>query len=234
VELGVIGEASDSAPEVLESMPLGAIDFVTECQDFGAWRLGHGITVREPNWLNEAATPRNFIGDCYAMMAEYVLYDYQPYPGDERYTAYDDNRFTLIPHKKYYQIIDSLAEFRVNVPRSLLEKTQFDLGRWYSKRRAKAVHERLPRKRKVAYSFGNPLSIIGSQLLEDGIESNYPSIDPLADPEGRFNLYPSAGNPMEYIVDDAELNLQLPIPKIWLLDPTFDLVSWYRGQLEES
>jgi len=84
------------------------------------------------------------------------------------------------------------------------------------------------------YAFGDPVSFIESQLLEDGIESSYPCIDPLADPEGRFNLYPSEENPLEYIVDDAELSLQLPIPKKCLLNPTFDLVSWYFSQLENS
>ena len=84
------------------------------------------------------------------------------------------------------------------------------------------------------YAFGDPVSFIGSQLLEDGIESSYSCIYTLADPEGRFNLYPSDENPLEYTVDGAELSLQLPIPKKCLLNPTFDLVSWYCSQLENS
>jgi hypothetical protein len=167
------------------------------------------------------------------MMATQVLYDCQPYPGDERNDSFDSNRFTLIPYAKHYQILDSHAGFRVNVSRSLLEKSRFDLGSWYSKRRAKALGLRYPGP-TIREAFGDPISFIGSQLLEDGIESSYPCIDPLADPEGRFNLYPSDENPLEYIVDDAELNLQLPIPKKSLLNPTFNLVAWYCCQLEES
>jgi hypothetical protein len=129
--------------------------------------------------------------------------------------------------------LDSHAGFRVNVPRSLLEKSRFNLGSWYSKRRANALGMRYvgPVNR---YSFGDPISYIGSQLLEDGIESNYPCIDPSSDPEGRFNLYPSDENPLKYIVDDAELNLQLPISKNFLLNPTFDLIAWYCCQLEKK
>ncbi|KIM39169.1 hypothetical protein M413DRAFT_12446 [Hebeloma cylindrosporum] len=62
-----------------------------------------------------------------------------------------------------------------------------------------------------------------SQLPKDGIESRYSSINPLADPKGRFNFYPSDDNLEEYIVDDAELNLQLLVLKSSLLDPMFDL-----------
>jgi len=173
VELGAIGETSDSNLEVLESMPLGAIEFVEVPpvdEDF-AWPLSRGAC--EPDWVDHDVAPCNFIGDCYAMMAKHVLYDCQPYPGDEQYTAYDFNRFTLIPYDKYYQIIDSQVEFQVNVPHSLLERSQFDLGRWYSKRRAKALSLHYL-KRPGYYAFGDPISFIGSQLLEDGIESNYP------------------------------------------------------------
>ena len=258
VELGAIGEASESSPEVLDSLPLGAIEFgedvsSCQCQKFSHdfimcrrelyvneprpsgnnfdWR--RKIEVPEPDWVDQGPTPRNFIGDCYAMMATHVLYECQPYPGDERNDSFAPNRFTLIPYAKHYLILDSHAGFRVNVPRSLLEKSRFNLGSWYSKRRAKALGMRYvgPVNR---YSFGDPISYIGSQLLEDGIESNYPCIDPSSDPEGRFNLYPSDENPLRYIVDDAELNLQLPIPKNFLLNPTFDLIAWYCCQLERS
>jgi hypothetical protein len=198
VELGAIGELSDS-PEVLDSMPLGAIDFVEEPavgKDF-AQRLSQEAC--EPDWMNHGPAPRNFIGDCYAMMARHVLVDCQPYPGDEWYTSYSSDWFTLIPYEKYYQIIDSHAGFYINVPRSLLENSRFDLGHWYSKRRAKALCMCYPVGPSRHYSFGDPLSVIGLQLLEDSIESRYPNIDPLADPEGRFNLYPSDENSLEYM-----------------------------------
>jgi len=254
VELGAIGEASDSGLEVLDSLPLGAIEFgenvsAHQCQkashDFVECRLerkvhepdGHDFVwrrkprFREPDWINQGPAPRKFIGDCYGMMATHVLYECQPYPGDELNDSFDTNRFTLIPYARHYQILDSHAGFRVNVPRTLLENPQFDLGSWYSKRRAKALSLRYPGPAHH-YAFGDPISYIGSKLLDDGIESSYPCIDPLSDPEGRFNLYPSDDNPLEYIVDDAELSLQLPIPKDSLLNPTFDLVSWYCNQLE--
>ena len=123
--------------------------------------------------------------------------------------------------------------FRVNVPRWLLERTRFDLGQWYATWRARAVGLHSA-KTHNHYPFGDPVSFIGSQLLEDGIESRYPCVDPLYDLEGRFNLYPSDNNPEEYIVDDAELALQLPIPKKLLWDVTFDFISWYCLQLEDS
>jgi hypothetical protein len=245
VELGAIGEASESSPEVLDSLPLGAIEFtegtsVCQCRklkvhepDYHDFVGCRRLSVHVPDWINQGPVPRNFIGDCYTMMASHVLNECQPYPGDERYDSFYMSRFSLIPYRKHYQILDSHAGFRVNIPRSLLEKSQFNLGSWYAKRRAKALGMCYPGPVNH-YSFGNPISLIGSQLLEDGIESRYPSIDPLADPEGRFNMYPSDDNSEDYVVDDAELNLQSLIPKKLLFDPTFDLISWYCCQLEKS
>jgi len=253
VELGTIGEASESSPEVLDSLPLGVIEFAkdasdchcshdfVECQrkpkvdepdghDF-IWR--RKVEVPEPGWVDHGPVPRDFIGDCFGMFAKHVLTNCQPYPGDEHYDSLYVEHFTLIPYAKHYQIIDAHTAFHVNVPRWLLERTRFDLGQWYATRRARAVGLRSA-KTHNHYPFGDPVSFIGSQLLEDGIESRYPCVDPLYNPEGRFNLYPSDNNPEEYIVDDAKLALQLPIPKKLLWDVTFDLISWYCLQLEDS
>ncbi|KIM36975.1 hypothetical protein M413DRAFT_77523, partial [Hebeloma cylindrosporum] len=236
MELGAVGETCElcnPSSDVLDSLPLGAIEFEEDVPigDSFLWRPKP--IVHEPDWIDEGPAPRDFIGDCYAMMATHVLYDCQPYPGDEHNDTFSSHRFVLIPLTKHYQILDSHSGFRINVPRSLLERPQFDLGSWYAKRRAKALGLRYPGPVKH-YSFGDPISVIGSQLLEDGIQSHYPCIDPLSDPEGRFNLYPSSENSLEYIVDDPELNLQISVPKESLLDPTFDLVHWYCCRLEES
>jgi len=252
VELGAIGEASESSPEVLDSLPLGAIEFAEDTSDCHCshdfvkcqrkpkvdepdghnfiWR--RKVEVPEPGWVDHGPVPRDFIGDCFGMFTKHVLTDCQPYLGDERYDSLYVERFTLIPYAKHYQIIDAHTAFRVNVPRRLLERTRFDLGQWYAMRRARAVGLRSA-KTHNHYPFGDPVSFIGSQLLEDGIESRYPCIDSSYDPEGRFNLYPLDNNPEEYIVDDAELALQLPISKKFLWNVTFDLISWYCLQLEE-
>ena len=246
MELGAIGEVSD--PEVLDSLPLGAIDFMDDSLDVScccAMTATHVLkecrsylgdrkdSPDVPDWIDQGPAPRSFIGDCYAMMASHVLSECQPYPGDDRYDPFYMSRFSLIPYRKHYQIIDYHTDFRVNVLRTFLERYQFDLGGWYSKRRVKALNICYDGP-KYHYPFGDPISLIGSRLLEDGIESRYPSIDPLADPEGRFNMYPSDDNLENYVVDDAELNLQSPIPKKSLFDPTFDLISWYCCQLEKS
>jgi len=78
-------------------------------------------------------------------------------------------------------------------------------------------------------SFSVELGAIGKAS-----ESSPEVLDPSADPEGRFNMYPSDDNSEGYVVDDAELDLQSPIPKKFLFDPTFDLISWYCYQLEKS
>ena len=95
IELGAmtrIEEASD--PEVLDSLPLGAIGFG---EDQSAAR----------DWETQGPVPRNFIGDCFGMFAKHVLDDCQPYPGDEHYDTFYVECFTLIPYQKHYQIIDA-------------------------------------------------------------------------------------------------------------------------------
>ena len=95
------------------------------------------------------------------MMASHVLGECQFYPGDDRYNSFYMSRFSLIPYRKHYQIIDYHTDFRVNIPCTLLERYQFYLGGWYSKQRAKAlnIHYDGP---KYHYPFGDPISLIGS------------------------------------------------------------------------
>ena len=62
--------------EVLDSLLLGMLEF----EGLGApsnWCASY------PDWDQLGARTRPEIGDCYAMMAEYILTTQQPYPGDE-------------------------------------------------------------------------------------------------------------------------------------------------------
>ena len=63
-------EEKSEEPEVLESLPLGCIDFESD-----------------EEWVEMPACPRKHLGDCYSTQAQKILAAYQEYPGDHRYNV---------------------------------------------------------------------------------------------------------------------------------------------------
>ena len=61
---------------ILESLPLGIIEVEK-------WNNGNNWRADYPEWDQLGAPMRPEIGDCYAMMAEYILTIQQPYLRDE-------------------------------------------------------------------------------------------------------------------------------------------------------
>ena len=69
----------DEGVEVLDSLPLGMVELQESDHSENEWRDNY------PEWDQLGARARPVVGDCYAMMAEYILTIQQPYPGDEGY-----------------------------------------------------------------------------------------------------------------------------------------------------
>ena len=46
-------------------------------------------------------------------------------------------------------------------------------------------------------------------------------------------MQPSAVDSRDYAIRDIDLGLDTVVPKTWLEDPNFDLVSWYQQHLDE-
>jgi hypothetical protein len=117
--------------EVLDSLPLGAMSFEGD----------NG----EPFWYesiigkNTPAQPA--LGDCYAMFIEWILSSWDEYPADGKFRrsrAFQGNngafesllkdRFhAKKAGKSYYLITDSISNFVIKVPLTLLERPMFDL-----------------------------------------------------------------------------------------------------------
>ena len=68
----------DSKVDILESLPLRMIEVKKQ-------NNGNNRQADYPDWDQLEAQTQPEIGDCYAMMAEYILTIQQPYPGDEQY-----------------------------------------------------------------------------------------------------------------------------------------------------
>ena len=138
----------EDSVEVLDSLPLGALSFDSIGKDGGSsvlfWPLAEW-REHYPRWNEPGILARSEIGDCYAMQADSVLTLEQPYPGDERYTSTSlrpELRFRVIrqANRPRYTIHDHLTNFRVSLKASLLANPNFDISRWYAKRRAKALN----------------------------------------------------------------------------------------------
>ena len=82
-------------------------------------------------------------------------------------------------------------------------------------------------------SIGDAVTVIATKLLADGISSSYPCTNDRLDPSGRFCVLPAENNREEYVISDLDLEMDTHLPKAWLEEPAFDLVSWYRQHLDQ-
>ena len=137
--------SSDSnSAEVLDSLPLGHIAFENNDEMDSSSSPNPWPTSR-PSWMNlNKLKPRNKIGDALAMVAEYILNDIQPFPGDNHFLQFQDNdwevdnRFSVTQRRgdtKNYMVHDFLTNFRVKVSKKSLADESFDLGQWYTRKR---------------------------------------------------------------------------------------------------
>jgi hypothetical protein len=202
----------DNEVEVLESLPLGMMELDAPEVPVDNWRQDY------PEWDQLGVRARPVVGDCYAMMAEYILTLQQPYPGDGNYTA------STPPYERF--------EITKRSPNLYLANPYFDLSGWYARRRSQALN--LPRGIFPPFQMGCPLDYVTTRLLTSAIESHFPSINPDLDPESRFYVHQFETGSNVYIIEDVDLELQTRISKLWLEDPTFNLVNWYLQLLENE
>ena len=72
-----IVEDENDSTNVIDSMPVGVVSMKpVEMPGNERWQKWY------PLWLNAQIEPRDEIGNCYEMTAEYLLTIMQPYPGD--------------------------------------------------------------------------------------------------------------------------------------------------------
>ena len=176
------------------------------------------------------------------MVAEYILHDLQPFPGDERFPQLEteswevNNRFSVTQRpkdSKNYMINDSLTNFRVKISKKNLADDSFDLGRWYTQKRLRHFNWETSDGapiRKMTESW----SIVARFLLADGISSSYPNVNPDTLSEFRFYVQKSRDKFGFYEIEDEDLEITTFIKAEMLENPTFNLIKWYRNQLEEE
>ena len=113
-----------------------------------------------------------------------------------------------------------------------MENPNFDISYWYAEKRAHELG--LTDEINHHQCMDEVISIVATKLLTDGITSSYPSIDYELGPEQRFQvLQTSKKNPENCLIKDFYLGKDVDIPKLWLEDPDFDLVGWYRHHVDK-
>ena len=113
-----------------------------------------------------------------------------------------------------------------------MENPNFDISYWYAEKQA---HE-LGLTDEITHHqcMGDAISIVATKLLADGIASSYPSIDYELGPEQHFQvLQISVRNPENCLIKDFYLRKDIDITRLWLEDPEFDMVGWYRCYVDK-
>jgi hypothetical protein len=231
-----VASGLDDSVEVLDSLPLGAIDFEDDeaVMPVSYWPIEEW-GEHYPYWDEPHILAREEIGDCYGMVADAILTTDQPYPGDDLFDVDQirpEMRFSIFFQEKTqdYLIKDQLVDAEVVIARSLLEKPQFDISRWYAARRIEALN--LDMKPSHRGAMGYAVSWVATKLLMDGISSSYPCTRPELNPRSRFVVYPLRPGRDEYTIIDDDLEIIVHVPKILLEDQSFDLVAWYTIQID--
>jgi hypothetical protein len=216
---------------VLESLPLGAMHF--------EYYTTSNIQ-KSPPWFSYGEKPKiahEKLSDCYAMQIGWILSTWDLYPGDNEWIKLRQasRRFSVDRvGKDAYLIKDNWTKFKATVPIANLQNPYFDIRGWYAKKRARALNLEKP---KVPYhSFGLPLSEIPEMLLMDGVHSHYPSASYDMDTnECRFAVERvSLDSHEDYQITDRVFDIVVPVSGSMLMDPSLDLVGWYRDFIQES
>lgn len=235
-------EPCEEEVEVLESLPLGNIEFLEslEAKRQQPTQIPMPQISRVPDWDKgeDGYYPTQCLDDCYARVVEKVLLQCQPYPGDHKYMKNDgwfnpSRRFIVFAFKFQTMIAikDQLTGFRIHIPVHRLMNPKFDVASWYAKRRAKALG--LRKNGRFWSVLGYPLQEIPATVLQQGIIGYYPNVNPMSCSAGRFMVCPTEQEDT-YVIHDLDLERETRIPVKHLRDPEFNIVTWYMEQLEEQ
>ena len=130
-----------------------------------------------------------------------------------------------------YVVKDQLASDQHVVSMDLLEKESFDMSGWFTEQRMRTLG--LTGRSSHQCLIRDVIAIVTRKLLTDGVSSSYPCTNTGLNPVDRFWVQRAEGNADEYLILDADLEVDTSIPKAWLEEPTFNLVSWYRLHLDQ-
>ena len=126
---------------------------------------------------------------------------------------------------------DDLTNFRLKVHGRYLEDPEFNIANWYNKKRAHHINPGTVEKaRNPETCMGDALAIVARHLLEDGVDACYPNVSPPTD-KPRFHVSKATPLGREYLIKDHDLDKSVIVQKESLINPEFDLVTWYLDRV---
>jgi hypothetical protein len=225
IEMVIKGEDSDELIEIHNEITMSAIGLPAK-----NWRKVY------PQWNQDHISACCWLGNCYAMVVKALLNKEQPYPEDDKY-IYSKR---ILPYTRFeitqvndvdYNVKDWLTEFEILIPMYLLENSHFKVSGWYTQQQSQALG--LKNTKQISEEIGYSLPEIARKLLEDGINSDYPNMDPNTDANLRFGMQGPDALKL-YTIFDLDLKIDVYIHRSNLIKPEFDLVGWYREYVNEN
>ena len=189
IEPAAVEEESEESPEVLDSLPLGAMFFgdPEHLTSSFPWPIEEW-TKHYPYWNEPNILAWENPGNCFVMVADAILTQGSPYPGNELFNGtglWPELRFHVyqVSRAPVYAVDDWLTGNKLKVNQWALEDPEFDVRNWYAMQQAQALG--LTWNIEPTQIMGDALGIIATELLVDGIASSYPSVIPWLDPNER-------------------------------------------------
>ena len=122
----------------------------------------------------------------------------------------------------------------MSVKRETMANPKFELVNWYNNHRARHFSARAERRPSRDARIGDAIALVSHHLLEDGIFSCYPDITPIANGQQRFIVMPETSERKHYLIKDSDLETEFKLSTYQLESRTFNLVAWYKNQIDSS
>lgn len=151
------------------------------------------------------------------MAMEYQITVRQPYPGDKQSIGYPCSpmeRFTVLcldDRGDAFQIMDHLADFKVEIMQTLIDKKDFNLGHWYATKRARLLSLPKPSTRAYPAFRKDPCCLVLLHLLRNGINSHFPNVKSDTEVDDRFCVRLKKDESSVCIIYDSDLDLTTEI-----------------------
>ena len=222
--------------QVLDTLPVGAVGLTfdaAEVVEEGGMPTENLNEISDELFEQEVehSPPSRPIGDLYAFNAQLALEMGQPYPGDDAEFNHNERRFCVYRiSDSQYVVMDSMVDYDCLIDDEHLQNSGFMLSLWYARERQQAIGldpRDVPMEDRYLAELGDAL-IIGARVMLE--QANWDGSENDSD-FSRFHTQ-DAQDGLLTIMDLPE-EIQFLLPRAQLLDQSFDLMAWYRSELEE-
>ncbi|KAK0474902.1 hypothetical protein IW261DRAFT_1648893 [Armillaria novae-zelandiae] len=194
---------------------------------FEKLKRAEAVKVRSEQWRMQR------MGSVLVEALEMKLHESQPYPGDTSEPC-GHLRFTVWESKEEHMIkfIDHDRGLGGELPFAWVLDPQFSPGEFWGKQLAMFCH--IPTFENMDYPrMGHPLATAARKSLTKHVPFIKDS-ENLGD-DVQYYIYPHPGkSARKYMIEDIHRNFKTSVPIKYLMNPNFDLPSWYQKKLDQA